>query len=211
MGIKRFLAKQAYKPSGLFGRFIIGKAFNKSNKNLEDMALEMMDFQNTTSFLEIGFGNGRLLQKVASLNPEGANHGIEISKAMINAAYKGNKKLIEQGKIHIHEGSVEAIPFGSGTFDIVFSANTIYFWPDPMENLKEVLRVLADEGKFYCGFRSREEMEQTGLMKDNPEIFSNLYNPVAIKELFKEAGFREVTVHKNEDKPFDNYIAVGRA
>ncbi len=43
MGIKSFLAKQARKPSGLFGRIFTGILLNKANASLEDMGLRLMN------------------------------------------------------------------------------------------------------------------------------------------------------------------------
>ena len=53
---------------------------------------------------------------------------------------------IYDGKVKVLEGNVADLPFEDNTFDIVTAFETVYFWPDFVNDLKEVLRVLKDDG-----------------------------------------------------------------
>jgi SAM-dependent methyltransferase len=46
----------------------------------------------------------------------------------------------------ILQGSVAALPFPSGVFDIVTAMETHYYWPNLAANVKEILRVLKPGG-----------------------------------------------------------------
>ena len=46
------------------------------------------------------------------------------------------------------EASVEKLPFADNAFDKIITVESFYFWPDPAENLKEVYRVLKEQGTF---------------------------------------------------------------
>src|SRR5690606_19820805 len=94
MNLDHFVARQLRRPSGLVGRFLVGKSLNKSNGPLEDMGLKLMNIQPNDQVLEIGFGNGRLISKMAELVPGGKVSGIDISKIMISQATQKNKAHI---------------------------------------------------------------------------------------------------------------------
>lgn len=208
MGLKSFFAEQARKPSGLFGRIFTGKLLNKANASLENMGLKLMEVEPDSTILEIGFGNGRLISKMGEILTNGKITGIEISKEMITQAEKKNIQLINSDKVELIEASVEKIPVGNENFDKIFTANTIYFWPNPEKNIKEVKRTLKYGGKFYCALRPKEEMMNNKMIGSNLGIFKNLFSENDIKTFLESSGFKDVTVHTKEEK-YTNVIAVG--
>ena len=210
MGLKRFLARQAGKPSGWFGSLFAGKIFNKANSTLEDFGLKAMPLEADSIVLEIGFGNGRLISKMAEIIKNGKIYGIDISKEMISQAAKRNRNLVEKGLLELQLGSVEKLPFHDNFFTNIFTANTIYFWPDANQNSCEILRVLKPGGTFCCGFRTKNQMESISIIAENKDIFKNLYTHESITELFKNTGFSDVEILVEEVKPFNNYIVRGR-
>ncbi|PCJ84231.1 MAG: hypothetical protein COA57_09510 [Flavobacteriales bacterium] len=127
MMIDRFLAKQASNPFGWFGSLLIGRLFNKGNGKHEDMGLRIMSLSSKSSILEIGFGNGRLISKMAEELPSGKIFGIDISGPMVKRAKQRNSKVIQQGLVDLRKGSIQNLPYPDGYFDVVFTANTIYF------------------------------------------------------------------------------------
>lgn len=208
MGIKKFIATQLSHPSGWFGKKIIAVLLNKGNSTLENMGLKLMDIQPADSILEIGFGNGRLISLMGEKIQSGKIRGIEISKDMIDLAIEKNKALISSNKLIIQEASVEKIPAEDKTFDKIFTANTIYFWPNPITNIQEVLRTLKPGGKFYCAIRPEDEMLAQGAISTNRTIFKNLFSETSIKKFLLDAGFNEVETYSEKGKPFSNLIAV---
>lgn len=208
MGIKSFFAKQARKPSGLFGRIFTGILLNKANASLEDMGLKLMNPEPDSTILEIGFGNGRLISRMGEVITNGKITGIDISKEMITQAKKKNIQLINSGKLELIEASVEDIPAGDENFDKIFTANTIYFWPNPDENIKEITRTLKPGGKFYCALRLKDEMKNNKMIGSNLRIFKNLFSKNDIKTFLERSEFKDVTVYTEEDK-YTNVIAVG--
>ncbi|MDZ7694300.1 MAG: class I SAM-dependent methyltransferase [Balneolaceae bacterium] len=210
MGIKRFLAKQARKPSGLFGRLFAGKVFNKANSSLEDMAFEMIPVNEENHILEIGFGNGRLISKIGNAVNPGKICGIDISETMVKQAAKKNKELVERGVVELKKASVEHIPYADNFFDHVITLNTIYFWPNPAENIREIHRVLKHEGLFLCGIRPEAQMKEMKLIKHNPEIFKHLYTEDSLKKFLSEAGFKHVSATYQQAKPYDNLVVTGK-
>lgn len=199
--IKTYLANQARKPSGWFGRVIAPRVFNRENREMEDFGLKLMDPNEDDRILEIGFGNGRFISEIMPHIEKGKVCGIDISDEMVSLASKRNNQWIEDGKLEIKKGSIENIPYPDDYFDKIFTANTIYFWPDPKENLREVLRVLKSNGVFLCAMRTKQQMESiNSVVRDNKDIFQNLYQEKEVKQLFKEAGFKNINHHiKNHE------------
>ena len=54
-----------------------------------------------------------------------------------------NKKLIEAGRAEIHQASVSKLPFPNDQFDLVTAVETQYYWPDLVNDMREILRVLV--------------------------------------------------------------------
>jgi len=210
MRLDTFIARQLRKPSGLIGRLFVGKSLNKSNGPLEDMGLELMDLKPGYHVLEIGFGNGRLISKMAPRLHEGTITGIDISDVMIEQARKRNQDFIQSGKVKLLKASVEDIPAEDEYFDRIFTANTIYFWPDPGSDIGEVFRTLKTGGCFYCGMRVREDMLRLGPILKNRDIFKNLYTLDEITAFFKSAGFSQVDYYVKQRKQFADVIVVGQ-
>ena len=71
--------------------------------------------------------------------------GIDYSEEMVHLAQKTNKKFVENGHVEIIHGSVSSLPFPDGTFDLVTAFETYYFWPNLIDDLKEIKRVLKSE------------------------------------------------------------------
>lgn len=208
--IKTYLANQARKPSGWFGRVIAPRVFNRENREMEDYGLKLMDPDEDDRILEIGFGNGRLISEIMPHIENGKVHGIDISGEMISLASKRNRQWIEEGTLEIKKGSIGNIPYPDGYFDKIFTANTIYFWPDPKENLCNVLRALKPEGNFLCAMRTRQQMESmNSVVRDNRGVFQNLYRAEEVKQLFKEAGFRYVNHHMKNHESEKLHVIAG--
>jgi ubiquinone/menaquinone biosynthesis C-methylase UbiE len=210
MGITQFLAKQARKPTGLFGNLFAGIAFNTANSSLEDMVFEMIPVKDDDRILEIGFGNGRLISKIGSVVRSGRICGIDISAPMIKQATKKNRELIDRGLAEFKKASVAKIPYPDHCFDIVITINTIYFWPDPPENIREVRRVLKDKGMFFCGIRPEEQMKEMRLIKHSRKIFQHLYTEDSLKQFLSDSGFQQVTATSTRATPYDNLVVAGK-
>lgn len=82
--------------------------------------------------------------------------------------------------------------------------NTIYFWPDPETDLKEIYRVLKPDGKLIVTFRSKERMEKLELTKHG----FKLYEPKEAVQFVSHAGFKNVSVNSANDRNLDVYCLI---
>lgn len=209
--ILNYLAHQARKPSGWFGRLVAPVVFNRENRHMENFGLELMEARADDHILEIGFGNGRLISKLLPHIKQGKICGVDISEQMVNLTAKRNKEEVMDGKLEVDQASITDIPYPANYFDKVFTCNTIYFWPHPSEDIKEVKRVLKPKGQFFCVFRDKKLMESKGsAVTDNREVFQNLYQPGEVKQLFQQGGFLNVTHEENYSHSENIHVIFGQ-
>jgi len=90
MRFSTFFSKQARKPTGIFGRFFMSQVFEKGNAELNDLIYENLSIRENDHVLEIGFGTGTLVKKIAEQLDSGLVEGIDFSKSMVAIAQKKN-------------------------------------------------------------------------------------------------------------------------
>ena len=99
------------------------------------------------------------------------------------AAARLNRVFIEQGRVRLSLGSVDALPFADDAFDKVFSINCIYFWRDPALGL-------------VCAASSKRGIAAL-TVRDIERAPYDAYRPDTLARLMTEAGFASVVIHRN--------------
>jgi SAM-dependent methyltransferase len=144
--------------------------------------------------LEVGCGSGRYALQVA------ASTGCRITGVDINAAGVANahhlaagQNLSKQAEFQVMDAS-QALPFGGGAFDAVFSNDVLCHIPGRLGLLREIFRVLKPGGRLLFsdalvigGVISHEELAKRS------SIGYYLFSPPGENErLLREAGFGRV-------------------
>ena len=183
-----FLARQARKPSGALG-WLIGTIMSRETTDLNAATLEALDLKPTDSVLEIGFGHGRAVERAAKLLPSGRIVGIDFSETMVQMATRRCRRFVAEGRVKLDLGDSAHLPYPSASFDKVFSVHTIYFWPNPKDQLKEIERVLRSGGRLVLGVRKKSPEAGTG---NFPESIYTFYDTQQITEFLVSSGFTNV-------------------
>jgi arsenite methyltransferase len=206
MGMQRFMAAQFRKPNGWFGSLIFGRFMNRVNAKIIDATIALLEIAPEHQVLEIGFGGGSALARVAKAVSAGVVSGVDFAPEMVRGAEGRFRRLIAQGRMGVQLGSVSKLPFPEEAFDRVFTINTIYFWPDAVEGLGEIHRVLKRGGRAAISIRSKEKMEKYAVTRYDFCLFS----PDGLVGLMRQAGFRDVRVdHRDRDHWYDQVIVLG--
>jgi len=149
------------------------------------------------------------VNKLATLAPEGKVVGLDYSAASVAVSRDTNAPEIETGRVQILQGSVAALPFPSGVFDLVMAVETHYYWPDLAANVKEILRVLKPGGTFALiaeAYRGGPLRLIYGIIM--PLIRAAFLSDAEHRDLLIQAGFTEVVT---KHVPGKNWIcATGR-
>lgn len=177
---------------------------NVSNKGMTESAISAMALQDGNQVLEIGPGNAShleyLLQQANLLGYAGA----DISPLMVEEASKINASFIENNQAKFTLTDPDSLPFNAAVFDQVFTVNTIYFWKNPEQFLKEINRVLKPSGTFILCFADKSFMET---LPFTPYGFQ-LYNAESTAELLTKSNFN---VEKIDCLTEDIYNNIGQS
>ncbi len=186
------------KPHGEDGNAMLLR-MNDSHYAVTGWGLGYWSIAGDDRILDIGCGGGATLKRMSTEVTSGHLTGLDYSATSVETSKDVNHEAVEAGKMEILEGSVAALPFSGDVFDKIITVESFYFWPDPQENLKEVLRVLKPGGTFLlvADVYGRYDLPKSVL--ENIERF-HLFNPTLeeFRILFERAGFVDVLVHEKE-------------
>ena len=203
---------QCRKPSGLFGRLILWD-MNRHHDKLTDWGLSHVSIKPSDKILDVGCGGGRTINKLAEMANAGKVYGIDYSDDSVAAARRGNAGWIDIGRVEIQGGSVSQLPFADNTFDLVTAIETHLFWPDLVNDFREILRVLKPGGpllivaEIYRGGKHLEGVRKK-IFDKHLAAKMNLLTPDEHRELFTNAGFSGVQIFEELDKGW--ICATGR-
>lgn len=183
------MIRQFGKPTGIVGRFV-GWLLSFKNNERVNWTLEKLQFRQSDILLEVGYGPGVTLQKVANNLAAGFIAGIDHSDIMFVQASKRNKELIAKGKVKLECGTVWDLKYPENHFDIIYGSNVHFFWENPTKEFKHLISFLKPGGRLIMVFQPRlaktgiEEVaeetkiqyEQSGLT--NIEIELKKMNPI---------------------------------
>jgi ubiquinone/menaquinone biosynthesis C-methylase UbiE len=178
-----FIARQSARPSGLVGKVIGG--INRETALLNDHAVNLLAPARMDRVLEIGFGHGRTIERIASVAASGRVCGLDVSEAMLNMAARRNRRGIAEGRVDLRVGDCATMPFPDASFDGALSVHTLYFWSDPTTCLREIRRVLKPEGRLVLGFLPAGSKSQSSFPS---EVYA-FYDENDVREMLDAVGF----------------------
>lgn len=196
----------ARKPVGELGQQILDR-MNESHEMMAQWGVTHLDIKKDSKILDIGCGGGRNIQRFSQIiSDEGRVVGIDYSEVSVEKSFELNKEAIERGIVNVLHGSVSEMPFYDGTFDIVTGFETIYFWPDLINDLREVNRVLKKGGiVFFCN----EAVYREGEMEKYDDLVElldmKIYPEEVLKESLEIAGFGDFKSYVNDE---NNWICI---
>ena len=182
---KDLVATQFKKPSGLFG-MISSRIMINNNMAQYERLIKELNLQPGDKLLEIGYGPGVGINKVAMACPSCIIHGIDFSRLMFIRATKYNKQLIDNHTMQLQYGDFLNTPLASTDYDKIFCLNVVYFWNELHEPFKKVFSLLKAGGGFYIYMANKDVLKKT------PDTVFNKYSIEQIIEALKFVGFGNV-------------------
>jgi demethylmenaquinone methyltransferase/2-methoxy-6-polyprenyl-1,4-benzoquinol methylase len=124
-----------------------------------ERAMECLSISKGEAVLEIGFGSGHCLKRIAqSVGETGKTCGIDISAGMLEVTKRrlGKAQLID--RVGLCCGDAAKLPYGNNAFDAVFMTFTLELFdtPEISRVLEDVERVLRPTGRLGIASMSRE-------------------------------------------------------
>jgi demethylmenaquinone methyltransferase/2-methoxy-6-polyprenyl-1,4-benzoquinol methylase len=127
-----------------------------------EMAVERLSVEEGETVLEIGFGPGHCLKRLAeSVGKTGKVYGVDISSGMLEVTRRRLDKSRLMDRVELYCGDAASLPYGDNTFDAAFMSFTLELFdiPEIPRLLEEVKRVLKPRGRIGVASMSKENGE----------------------------------------------------
>ena len=186
-------AKRSYDRISRYYDYLTG-AFERK---YAEMALERLSIVEGDTVLEIGFGTGHCLKRIAeSIGQTGKVYGIDISSGMMEITKKRLEKAGLAKRAELYCGDAASLPFDDKTFDAVFMSFTLELFdtPEVPKVLEQIKRALKPGGRLGVVSISKENGES---------IFLRLYEwihkkwpkyvdcrPIYVEQSLIDAGYQ---------------------
>lgn len=180
----RKLVRQAHHPQGIVG-WAVGWIFahRHSNRKRNIWAVSLLDVQPTDRVLEIGFGPGVAIAELADRATRGQVYGIDHSEVMVRQASRRNAAAVRAHRVHLTHASVEQLPSFDDPLDAILAVNSVGFWPDPVERLRQLHRLLRPAGRIALVSQPR----CPGATRDTTNRAAQ-----ELQDLLSQAGFTQI-------------------
>ncbi|MBN2336114.1 class I SAM-dependent methyltransferase [Candidatus Bathyarchaeota archaeon] len=191
--------KQCRKPTGFLGK-ILAWEMNLGHSKLTDWGLKQVTIGKDDVILDVGCGGGGTVSKLAGKAQDGKVYGVDFSMESVEVARRTNKRLIQRGRVEIHHASVSSLPFPGNLFDLVTAFETHYFWPDIVDDMREVKRVLKPGGRLLIvgeAYRGGKNDEQNRRLMELGEM--TYHSLDELTGFYSDADYVEVQVFDDMD------------
>jgi SAM-dependent methyltransferase len=202
---RRFISGQLRSPSrGVFS-WVFARLWNRRNSVLNDFAFDHLDLSARDRVLEVGFGGGYLLERMAQVVSEGFLAGVDVSEGMVAACKRRFRSLIDAGSLEVRCAQVESLPYPPGSFNKCSTVNSLFYWTNAQQGIAEIFRVLTDGGRFVTVFTCRQSLEDKSFVGDG----ISLYQGEDIRGMMEAVGFTIVEINQASDRYRDFHCIVG--
>jgi len=185
VGILRAFIENHAHPDGFVG-VLAALHMIHDNRDANYWTVGVLDIKPTDHVLEIGFGPGLAIQKVAAIVSKGLVAGVDSSETMLKLAQKRNAAGIAVGRVELKKGDISSLPYSSDSFNKALAVNVIYFLADPVANLQELHWVTKPGGRVALFLEAKEKLTKMGALLDG--VYT-LYTAEQVVQLLNQAGF----------------------
>jgi ubiquinone/menaquinone biosynthesis C-methylase UbiE len=193
-----YIVAQFAHPRGPIGR-LVGLIMAYENRERNAWAVSLLKVQPSDRVLEIGFGPGWAVERVAALARAGFVAGVDHSETMVQVAIARNAVAVREGRVALQQGSALALPYEAESFDKVMVVNSLHHWPDPLAGLREAWRVLTPGGLVLIVEQPRATTSDSGLLELTQKL----------AELSASAGFRHIQSESKAMRPAASVAVIG--
>jgi ubiquinone/menaquinone biosynthesis C-methylase UbiE len=193
MGLIRAVKKQFGHPRGLLGH-LAGKIMANRSSNLERnrWTISLLEIQPGDRVLEIGFGPGVAIEEISRKLVDGVVAGVDHSEVMLRHARARNEEGLSQGRVDLRLGSVVELPDFGDPFDKMFAVNSMMFWEEPVDRLRDLGRKLKPGGVIAITHQPRLSKATDELARESGD---------RIAAALERAGYVEIRVELKEMEP----------
>jgi ubiquinone/menaquinone biosynthesis C-methylase UbiE len=202
------LIRQVRKPHKWLGRPFLWM-MNRSHSGLTNWGLQQISIEKNFKILDIGCGGGRTIEKLAAITCDGSVCGADYASGSVAVSRRKNADLIKRGRVEVHEASVSKLPFADCSFDLATAVETQYYWPDLLNDMKEVRRVLKPGGRLVIIAETYKGGRLDAVKDPVMKLLKSTHLSAADqRELFLSADYDDVQIIEEKQKGW--ICATGR-
>jgi SAM-dependent methyltransferase len=138
--------------------------------------------------LEVGCGPGIALRELLTAYPDASVAGVDRSPVVLKSARRRNALAIAGGRLTLVTGGIEKA-VGYAPADLVLACHVLYFWADPVKELRRVREVLAPGGHIALSYQLRRHMPQIAQRTFPQEGFTVYDSDDQVAAALQHAGF----------------------
>lgn len=175
----------------------------RSEAPIRRAALEALGVKPGEEILEIGFGTGHTLVKLArAAGPAGKVYGIDLADEMVRIARRNVRREGLSGRVEARRGDAARLPYRAEAFDAIFMSFTLELFdtPEIPKVLAECRRVLRPGGRLAVASLSKEGKGGPVLraFEWTHRHFPNFLDcrPIFVRRAVEAAGFRILRAHR---------------
>ncbi len=140
--------------AGLYDRFM-----RKDREVYEKMYELIRPVVKDKTVLELAAGTGLIARHI--VNAAAHIEATDVSPEMITEARRGNCSA----KLHFSVQDMFSLPYAGNSFDVVIVSNALHIVPQPEKSLREIKRVLKDDGVLIAPTFTHAENSLRGRIK----------------------------------------------
>lgn len=167
-----------------------GEGMEKGHRPVGEQAIELMAIAGDARVLDVGCGSGWATRLLAEKARDGRVVGIDIADEMITLARESSRSF---ANIEFQVASAERLPFNDAEFTHAFSMESLYYYADIPQALREIKRVLVPGGLFITVVDLYQENLPSHQWVDQLKVPVQLLSSADYRSLFEGSGF--VNVH----------------
>ncbi len=205
MPFAKFIAQQLAHPSNLVGRFFLGPVWNKRNSALNDAAFERLALRPDDLVLEVGFGGGYLLGRMAAVVTAGFLAGVDASPAMVEFCEKRFHALAQSNRLELGCAQAEALPYPSGHFTRACTVNSIFYWQNAPQAIAELARVLQANGRLVMVQTCKESLGKREFARHGV----TLYEAGEVEQMMLACEFHDIRASHSQDQHRQFFCLTG--
>src|SRR3989440_504829 len=166
-----------------------GESMERGHRPVGEQAIAKMRVNPEARVLDVGCGSGWATRLLADYASNGLVTGIDISDEMVELARKSSQA---HRNVDYEVASAEKLPFADSEFTHAFSMESLYYYRDILQALKEIHRVLKPGGLFVAVVDLYRENEATHQWIDTLNVPVELFSIDDYRSLFIDAGFENI-------------------
>lgn len=188
--------RQEFNRWALAGR---GPEMEREHARITEQTIELMSLGPRDRILDLGCGDGWTCRRLARMVPEGLVVGLDVSDEMVRLARLASRDM---DNIMFLNAGVAGIPWKEDFFSHVISVEAFYYFPDPLQALREAHRVLAPSGRFFMLINLYADNVDSLAWVDQLGVSAAVLSAAQWRQLCQDAGFQNVGERRiPDDRP----------